>query len=409
MKFNTIFLQSKRLLLTALLVCTASVSQNLESTSKKMYLGEWKQSISNQIMPRFFENVDVDDSLRQTSLFSSSLIPISSFSTSGLNTKQYNFFNSQAIALLDSTSIFAFTLRTQFDEISDSKYNSVNIPLGVGFTNQNLKGTNPQLLSQYTYSSGYEYSYGGLSLGLAAVFVQQNYADANFGFITFDSQKSSAIYNDPILQETSRGLGYSLNFSQILPYSLKLALDYQAKIDMHEFGSLGKSYIQTGDFDIPENYSVSLNVPVLNKDNIKFTAKEIGYSDIKATLHDGFSPEFLRLMNSPVRPSFEWDDLAVYTIEYQKKFQNTQALSLGIASSQQAKTFSPTLNQILDSDTASISYKMSFESRLAGGKIDVFATYGDKPIFIGRTDFGRFLPDNIDAHVEAGFTWNRSF
>ena len=305
--------------------------------------------------------------------------------------------------------MFAFTLSAQFDEISDSQYNSTNIPFGVGFKNQNLKGTNPQLLSQHIYSSGYKYSNGGFSLGLAAVFVQQNYADANFGFITLDSQKSSAIYNDPILHETSRGLGYSLNFSQTLPYSLKLMLDYQAKIDMHEFGSLGKSYIQTGDFDIPENYSVSLNVPIINNDNLKLTAKEIGYADIKATLHDGFSAEFLRLMNSPVRPSFEWDNLTVYTLEYQKKFQNTQALSLGIISSQQAKTFSPTLNQILDDDTASISYKMSFERHLVGGKFDLFATYGEKPIFIGRTDFGRFLPDNIGAHIEAGFTWNRSF
>jgi hypothetical protein len=355
-------------------------------------------------MPRYFETIAKDNSrvINQ----SPSLLPNDKYNTYLSRTTSIVFSKDSNIFKSNNGLLFSFqTEKLELNEFALSEL------LGSNFNKSQFSKTDvaSKFVNQQLYAPGYSYTYGLSSFGFAAVLVQQNFIDPTFGSMTLESSNSSSLYNDKVLFETNRGIGYQLNYSQNLPLNSTFILNYQSKIEMNEFGNNGNSYKDPGDFDIPEYYSLALNIPMIESNLISFTAQRILYNDITPKVHSGYSAEFLRLFNSPVQPTFEWDDLTVYTLGYEKTVNDQTSWSLDLSSRQQAPATDEFLNRILNNDTADFSYKFSVKQLLAGGELNLFASYADKPVIIGRTDFGRFTQNNLDSHVEAGISWNLYF
>ena len=47
--------------------------------------------------------------------------------------------------------------------------------------------------------------------------------------MTLESSNSSSLYNDKVLFETNRGIGYQLNYNQDLPFNSNFTVNYQSK------------------------------------------------------------------------------------------------------------------------------------------------------------------------------------
>jgi hypothetical protein len=375
-----------------------------ENSVGSMYLGEWKNDIVAKIMPRYFEDIAKDSSR------------ISSSQPSLLPTERYNSYLSRTTSIVFSkdSNIFksnnGLLFSFQFESLEPNEF-ALNEILGSHFSKSKISKFDnvSNFVNQQTYVPGYSYTYGLSSFGFAAVLVQQNFIDSTFGSMTLESSNSSSLYNDRVLFETNRGIGYQLSYSLNLPFKSNFNLNYQSKIEMNEFGSNGNGYRDPGDFDIPEYYTLALNIPVIESNIVNFSSQRILYSDIAARVHNGYSEDFLRLFNSPVQPTLVWDNLTVYTLGYKRIVSDETSWSLDMSSRQQAPATDEFLNQILNNDTAEYSYKISLKQQLAGGELNLFASYADKPVLIGRTDFGRFTQNNLDSHVEAGISWNLYF
>jgi hypothetical protein len=382
-------------------------SENIGSgsnTKVSMYLGEWKSDMAAKIMPRYFDYIANNNSriINQTP----SILPSDRYNTYSSRTSNLVFSKDSNIFKNNNGLLFSF--QTEQTNANDFTINQI---LGNRFTKSKFTESdiNTSFINQQLYAPGYSYTYGLSSFGFAAVLVQQNFIDNTFGSMTLESSNSSSIYNDKVLFETNRGIGYQVNYSHKLPFNSNLSFNYQSKIEMNEFGSNGNGYKDPGDFDIPEYYSFDFNLAVFDSNTINFKAQRILYNEILAKVHDGYSEEFLQIFNSPVQPSFEWDDLTVYSLGYEKTLNEGSSLGLDLTSRQQAPATEEFLNQILNNDTAEYSYKLSFKQILAGGELNLFASYADKPVLIGRTDFGRFTQNNLDTHIEAGISWNLHF
>lgn len=386
----------------------ASVALSSENKSNHMFLGDWKSQISNQIMPNFFENIRNDSTELSYRFNSTSLLGLSSLNYDRSWLAESILLNKSAINFLNRASNLSFSFHSESITADDLTLSKLQVQSGFK-SNNSAYYPNPELINQELYAPGYTFSHGFGSLGLSAVFVQQNFLDNKFGYLTLESQNNSLSYDDRVLYETSRGLGYQLNFDQQILNS-QLGFDYQSKIEMNEFDTFGKTYSQAGDYDIPENFSVYLDMPAFKSQTIRLKAQKINYSDINAVINSGFSERFLALMNSPVRPVFEWDDLTVYSVWFNKSVSESLAWNVEIFSRQQALTQSNTLDTILKDDTAPVSYKFAIQNTILNhSNLEFFVSYADKPIFVGRTDFGRFLTNNLDKHIEAGLSWKREF
>lgn len=371
------------------------------SDKNSMYLGQWRNHISNKLNPLYFNQLvhvnyspsfnsqNFDYSIEEFS-FQAPVFSQSNFSDDINDSEVYFSFATQSLnATPFAVSQFISGLSPQA-QFSKSK-------------------TNHQVVQQDYYAPSYTLSRGKSSFGLGFVLVQQRFLDDSFGSVTYAISSPSSISEDSALLSTNRGTGYTLSFKQELPANISVSVNYQNKIEMNEFDLFGQSYSDPGDFDIPSHYAISFDVPFLDSNNINVMAEKIDYSQIDSPVHSGYSQAFLNAFNSPISPIFQLDDLTVYSMHYEKNINKTTAVNFGVYSRQQAPAVANIYNNILKNDTASMSYKIGVSHQMAVGELNFFTSFANKPIMIGSTDFGRFSSSTLDRHLEGVLSWNLQF
>ena len=369
--------------------------------NNSLHLGQWRNQISEKLNPSYFSqlnhlstdnrfainqfNYSVEEYNFEAPVFSQS-----DFSSSLNHSQMYFSFSSQ------SKNATPFALNQFISSLSPNAQ----------FSKSN---SNHQIVQQDFYAPSYNFSHGKSSFGLGFVLVQQRFLDDSFGSVTYAISSPSSISDDPSFLNTNRGTGYNLNFAQKLPGNINLYINYQSKIEMNEFDLFGQSYSDPGDFNIPSHYSISLSVPIFKTHKVDFMAEKILYSSIDTNVHSGYSTEFLSAFNSPISPIYEQDDITVYSMNYEKLLSEQTSFNLGVLSRQQAPALANIYNRILKNDTAQYSYQLGLIHQLSFGKINFVASYANKPIMIGSTDFGRFSSSTLNKHLEGVLSWNLRF
>ncbi|MFK8011090.1 MAG: hypothetical protein AB8B80_03550 [Marinicellaceae bacterium] len=372
-----------------------------ERQNNSMHLGQWRNHISQKLNPIYFSqlsdlsydnryinnpfNFSVEEFTFETPVFSHS-----DFSASFDHSELYFSFSTKS---LNATPL---TLGRFISSLSPNR-------------NFGKSQTNYQIVKQDYYAPSYTFSKGSSSFGLGFILVQQRFLDDSFGSVTYAVSTPLSISEDPSFLSTNRGVGYNLDFVQNLPANIDLSFNYQTKIEMNEFDLLGQSYSDPGDFDIPSHFSANLSIPFLKSHEINFKAEKIQYSEIDTNVHSGYSEAFLTAFNSPISPIFKLDDLTVYSMHYEKLLNDTTTVNLGVLSRQQAPALANIYNRILENDTAKYSYQLGFLHKLPFGEINFVASFANKPIMIGSTDFGRFSTSTLDKHLEGVLSWNLNF
>lgn len=377
-----------------------------------MYLGQWREQISSRLNPSYFgdlsrlgssyisvynttsENIIGDYNLTRTFVSVPVFEDYNNFSLLGNGEISFLFSN-------ETVQATSFTIQ----QISDQYFS--------GLAQGSRKSSYSPIVEQQFYAPGYVYSSDYNSFGISAVLVQQRFLDNSFGSVTVADTDSYSLSNDESFSRTNKGTGYQLRYSQNLPWGMSLAFGYQSRVHMNEFDLYGQQYSDSGDFDIPKNTSVALNMPIGQSNNLSFSAKNIAYSSIDTNRQTvdsyGYSQQFLNVFNGIFSPIFKLDDLTVYSVSYDKMVHSNLSLNFTVTSRQQAPATAKVLNDILKNDTAALSYKISLSKALIGGEFNLSASYANKPILVGQTDFGRVNRFSAGDHIEGVMSWSVQF
>ena len=370
--------------------------------NSSMYLGDWRSQMLDKVNPSYYNR------LRNYNQKFGQLQGLSKINYNS-NSQQYfipvatnsifnSIFNNDSIYFSfesESTKITPFALNQIISNYSGSRF---------------LKSKNQtKLIEQEFYAPGYVFSKGNSSIGVAAVLVQQRFLDDSFGLVTFASSTSYQLYSDKAFINTNRGTGYQLNFKQKLPASIDVSFEYRSEVKMNEFDSFGRSYSDPGDFDIPSEYTVSLGIPIFNNNRINFSAEKVSSSSIDPVVHSGYSTSFLNVFNSVISPEFKLEDLTIYSVSFVQHFNDNFSWNVDVVSRQQAPATARIYNRILDNDTASVSYKVGLTHTTAFGDLNLYASFANKPLLIGNTDFGRLSSTSLNSHIEGVASWSYRF
>lgn len=374
------------------------------SVGDSMYLGEWRDQISNKLNPLYFNRL-VNKRFKK-SMFNSSILDINFLPNyaNGSNNFIAPVFTGNSFSVLDEGNInFSFaseTVKFESPIVENSFSNFNSLALGSKFSK-------PTLLEQEYYTPGYVISNGNSSFGIAAILVQQSFLDDSLGSMTVATSSRNFVYFEKVQRLINRGTGYQFNFTQKLPHNINISVDYQSQINMNEFDAYGRSYSDQGDFDIPSQYTFSLGVPVFSN-KMSFSAEKISYSNIDSRVHSGFSETFLNVYNGIFAPIYKLQDLTVYSVSFEQNISNEFSWSFEVTSRQQAPATAEIYDRILKEDTASVSYKLGVSHSAPIGQFSFYASFANKPLFIGTTDFGRFN-SSLNQHIEGVASWSFQF
>ncbi len=374
------------------------------SDDHSMFLGQWKSQIANKLNPAFYSNLD---NMSSNNHFTKGIV----FSKYALTEKRFivpvfadNFTLDDAIG---NKGLY-FSFSTENQSLSQFAVGQMFNNASSFITNKKEKKYS-KLIGQEFYTPSYVITNGKSSFGIGAVLVQQRFLDDSFGNMIFSSSSTFQPYQDKAFINTSRGTGYQLNFTQQLPAEISLTVDYRSRIKMNEFDSFGSSYSDSGDFDIPRQYSLLLSIPFSKGFKLNLSSEDIDYSNSKTVVHAGYSPSFLRAYSSPIRDIFELKDLTVYSVGIEQQLTQDVSWKVAVVSRQQAAATTEVYNNILKNDTAAYSYRLGFSKNLALGEFNFYASFANKPLLIGGTEFGRLTSTQLTRHIEGVASWGFSF
>lgn len=265
------------------------------------------------------------------------------------------------------------------------------------------------VVEQQFYAPGYVYSKGNSSVGVAAVFVQRRFLDNSFSFLSLQGTSKYQLYNDKAFLSANRGTGYQVNLKQQLLTDVNVSFSYQSKINMDEFNLFGTRYAQSGNFDIPSQLNMSLELPLLGSNKLKLSAEQITYGQVRTVAHSGYPDELLRIVNSPISKVFKLQDLVVYSAEFNSIVNGSFSWNIGVSSRQQPSATTALYSRIIKRETAAVSYKVGIKQKMRIGEFNIFASFANKPIILGTTDFGRLSNTSLNKHIEGVMSWSVSF
>lgn len=367
-----------------------------------MYLGKWRNQIFDKIKPDYYNSLFSEKAHNAFELNNINYVqnkmhfqtPI--FSSS-------NFINKSSIS---------FSFISEDTKLTPLGFNIFNPQVNNRFSTKRRKYNSfnqNNLVSQQLYAPGYVFSRGNSSLGVSAIFVQQRFLDDSFNFLNLKSSSNFQLYKDKAFIDSNRGTGFQINLEQQLFKRIGILFKYQSEINMNEFDSYGRSYSQSGEFDIPSQLNMAVVVPFLESNHLKFSAEKINYSQVKTVVNSGYSDDFIRLFDSPISSVFKLQDLVIYSAELNSKINDRFSWNIGVTSRQQASATKAVYNNLLKNETAAFSYKIGLTQRMSIGEFNIFASFANNPIIMGATDFGRLSNRSLNNHIEGVMSWSVSF
>ncbi|MCF6299928.1 MAG: hypothetical protein L3J52_02245 [Proteobacteria bacterium] len=368
------------------------ISYQHSNAGVTMELGHWKSSISNRILPKFYNELSPE--------------PIDLIATS-LNPKVAQMYvdpvKFEQIGLSNESPSHFFTF-----EYDQSLFNPVNFYQASSQIDQLLLYQN-QIFNRSVIAPGFSFQLNDNSqLSFAVVFAQQNYSDINFIASEINGFDQLDLYSVKYT-ESSDGLGLKFGMSQQIFDFLKIDTNFQSRIDMDGFSQLLGVQSDPADFDIPAQVDLSLGLKITARNSINFNAKKTYYSDTSAFVSRSYPDIFLTFLNDFESPDFEWADLTVYSIGLEHEFLNGTAIKLNYSGRQQPPATDQDLTTILNSISSSYNVSLGFTSHLFGGQFDLYASYASKPLNFGRIDFGEEINLLDGKHTEAVMSWVFNF
>ncbi len=379
---------------------------SVKSSQGAMYLGSWKRLIASKIYPSYFAQLNLATNTQSSNDFPSSGYNSFLFNQNPSGNRYYVVFDENIFSNFVKDSELSFSFASQSLKVSDFEFNQIQSSFE---PQQKIKRKQSPLVAQEFYAPGYVLTKGGSSIGISAILIQQSFLDDVYGSVTYNSRTNSQNYNEQAYFETSRGYGFKFNYKQNLFAGIKASMAYQSRIYMSAYDSIGYTYFEPGDFDIPSQYSFALDIPLFDHNKIMLSTENIAYSQTTPLVHAGYSYDFLQAYNnSAIRSEYKLKDLQVYSVMFKQAIGKNFAINLQALSRQQPPATAKIYNNILNKDTAQFSYRVGITQKTALGTFSLSASFANKPILFGRSEFGR-LSRYSSRHMEGVLAWNLQF
>ena len=246
---------------------------------------------------------------------------------------------------------------------------------------------------------------------MSAIIAHQRYSAASLGLTAAsrpgDSPWMPTTYSSQ--HESGYGTGVRLALHQEVVEGIALGAGYQSRIDMEEFASYRGVYAQAADLDIPARASVSLAFQATERSWLNVAIERVMYSDISAFPSRYLPNRFLSLLGDSSSPSFDWEDLTVYTVGYTWSDGADQEWHVDLSTRTQPSPSSQLLNQALKGDLADHSLVVGYSRRTGDrSRLAFNAAYAPSEFVFGGSVLG-VTTEELDQQVELEAMWTLSF
>jgi hypothetical protein len=279
-----------------------------------------------------------------------------------------------------------------------------------GFESEAIyQGTNFE--RQY-FAPGFEHQFtdNGI-LGVSAVIAYQRYSAANLGLYA-TSTPDSALWASPRYspyQETSYGTGVRLAVSQEVVSGIALDAGFQSSIDMDEFAAYRGVYSQTADLDIPARARVGLAFKASERSWLNVAVERVLYSGINAFPSRFLPNRFLSLLGDSTSPSFDWQDLTVYSVGYTWSDGADHQWHIDLSTRTQPSPSSRLLKNAIQGDLASSAMVVGYSRRTGErSRLNFNAAYAPSEFAFGGSVLG-VTTEDLDQRFELEALWTMRF
>jgi long-chain fatty acid transport protein len=262
------------------------------------------------------------------------------------------------------------------------------------------------------FAPGFEHQFtdNGI-LGVSAVIAYQRYSATNLGLYAA-STPDRAIWASPRYspyQETSYGTGVRLAVRQEVINGIALDVGYQSSIDMDEFAAYRGVYSQTADLDIPARARVGLAFKASERSWLNVAVERVMYSEINAFPSRFLPNRFLSLLGDSTSPSFDWQDLTVYSVGYTWSNGADHQWHIDLSTRTQPSPSSQILQKALKADLAKSAMVVGY-SRRTGERshLNFNAAYAPSEYAFGGSVLG-VTTEDLNQRFELEALWTMSF
>ncbi len=168
------------------------------------------------------------------------------------------------------------------------------------------------------------------SIGISPLLVHQRFkADGLQAFTAPGSSSAPAsVTNNGT--DTSNGVGVRFGYLGKLSSRFSVGASYAPKIGMSRFEKYAGLFADSGDFDIPANYTLGLSFQPVPAVTLALDYQRIAYSGVRAVANPS-SPAVAQL-GAPNGPGFGWSDINVVKLGVQWQVMPALALRAGFNS-----------------------------------------------------------------------------
>ena len=264
------------------------------------------------------------------------------------------------------------------------------------------------------FAPGIEHSFsdGGV-LGVSAIIAHQRYSAASLGLTaaTTPDQNPWMTSNTTFrpYQESAYGTGVRLAVRQEVVRGIAFDAGFQSRIDMEEFAAYRGVYAQAADLDIPARARLGLAFQASERSWLNVAIERVMYSDISAFPSRHLPNRFLSLLGDSTSPSFNWEDLTVYSVGYTWSDNKDQQWHIDLSTRTQPSPTSKLLNQALEGDLASSALVVGYSRRTGlRSRLAFNAAYAPSEYAFGGSVLG-VTTEELDQQIELEAMWTLSF
>ena len=248
-------------------------------------------------------------------------------------------------------------------------------------------------------------------LGVSAIVAYQRYSAASLGLLSASSLgKDVGIYSGyQPYQESGYGMGVRLAVQQEVISGLTLDAGFQSRIDMEEFAAYRGVYSNPADLDIPARASVGLAFQASDRSWLNVAVERVMYSDISAFRSANLPNRFLSLLGDSTSPSFDWEDLTVYSVGYTWSDGKNQEWHVDLSTRTQPSPSSQLLSDAISGDLANSAMIVGYSRRTGDrSRLNFNAAYAPSEYAFGGSVLG-VTTEELDQRFEVEAMWTLSF
>ncbi len=363
-------------------------------------LGPWRQYLANQL----------DPGLSAVDISNHGVTSHSDWKAEARLSLLPDF--ARALFVEDSNSLTTFSLSSGSSRLALDGQHSLlqsNRPQ-VGSLQQNFlqPGIVGRLNDDSVFSVGLvlaSQQYGAAALDQyqgGATALSTNYFSPAFSHLDNNSLNNAFAKNG---LEFAQGIGFQFGYSLSLIDNIEVTAGYQSRIDTEALNNLRGVYANPADLDTPARISANVGIATSGNSKLQFGIEHINYSSITAFGSSFLPGRFLSLLGDSDSPSFNWDDVVVYSARWSWAPSDNWSLQLEYSTRTQPLPDVGILADALRPELANSNFGLFIDRRTTRNSLlRLGMSYAPAEYAFGGNVLG-VITDDLSQNVELDLSW----